>query len=140
MVRMKPAQPLSLLGWMDSLSDTTRLRLLRMLERHELGVADLFDVVQMPQSTVSRHLKVLLDQKWIRSRREGTNHLYRMILDELDPAARRLWLGAAGARADGRMVGTSPGRASPRTTIEPARRRQPGLLRRSRGRMGPPAV
>lgn len=87
-----PAQPDALLGWMDSLADTTRLRLLHLLERQELGVADLCDVVQMPQSTVSRHLKVLSDQQWVGSRRDGTNHLYRMILDELPPPARRLWL------------------------------------------------
>ncbi len=92
MVKVAAAQPDALLGWMDSLADTTRLRLLRMLERHELGVAELCDVLQMPQSTVSRHLKVLGDLKWVRSRREGTNHLYRTILDELDPAARKLWL------------------------------------------------
>jgi ArsR family transcriptional regulator len=77
---------------MDSLADTARLRLLRLLERQELGVAELCDVLQMPQSTVSRHLKVLADQRWVRSRKEGTNHLYRTILDELDPAARKLWI------------------------------------------------
>jgi len=46
----------------------------------------------LPQSTVSRHLKVLHDQKWVRGRREGTTHLYRTILDELDAPARKLWL------------------------------------------------
>src|SRR3982750_2532453 len=80
------------LRWMESLADPTRLRLLRLLERQELGVAELCDVLQMPQSTVSRHLKVLADQRWVRSRKEGTNHLYRTILDELEPAARKLWL------------------------------------------------
>jgi DNA-binding transcriptional ArsR family regulator len=35
---------------MESLADPTRLRLLRLLERNELGVAELCDVVQMPQS------------------------------------------------------------------------------------------
>ena len=44
---------------MEVLADPTRLRLLRLLERHELGVAELCDVLQLPQSTVSRHLKVL---------------------------------------------------------------------------------
>ena len=82
----------SLLGWMEALSDPTRLRLLRLLERHELGVVELCDILQLPQSTVSRHLKVLGDQKWVRSRREGTTRLYRMILDELTAPARRLWL------------------------------------------------
>src|SRR3954466_4863710 len=84
--------PDALLGWMESLADPTRLRLLRLLERHELGVAALCDVLQLPQSTVSRHLKILADQGWVRSRREATTHLYRTLLDELAPPARRLWL------------------------------------------------
>src|SRR3954466_3040318 len=84
--------PERLVGWMESLADRTRLRLLRLLERHELGVVELCDILQLPQSTVSRHLKILLDQRWLHSRREGTTHLYRTTLDELDPAARKLWL------------------------------------------------
>jgi ubiquinone/menaquinone biosynthesis C-methylase UbiE/DNA-binding transcriptional ArsR family regulator len=86
------AQTDSLLAWMSSLADMTRLRLLRLLERHELGVVDLCDVLQLPQSSVSRHLKVLSDQKWVRARRQNTTRLYRTILDELEPAARKLWL------------------------------------------------
>ncbi|HEX2973621.1 MAG TPA: metalloregulator ArsR/SmtB family transcription factor [Tepidisphaeraceae bacterium] len=87
-----PAQPDALLGWMDGLADPTRLRLLRLLEQHELGVVELCDVLQLPQSTVSRHLKVLADQGFVRNQRQGTTHLYRMPLDELDVPARRLWL------------------------------------------------
>src|SRR3954454_21265575 len=87
-----PGKPDLLIARMASLADPTRLRLLRLIERQELGVADLCDVLQLPQSTVSRHLKVLADQRWVRSRRLGTNRLYRMILDELDAAARKLWL------------------------------------------------
>jgi ArsR family transcriptional regulator len=86
------SQPDALVGWMECLADPTRLRLLRLLERHELGVVELCDVLQLPQSTVSRHLKVLADQKWVRNRREGTTHLYRTLLEDLDPAARRLWI------------------------------------------------
>src|SRR6187431_3282066 len=85
-------RPEALLSWMGILSDPTRLRLLRLLERHELGVAELCDVLQLPQSTVSRHLKILSDQNWVRSRRQGTNHLYRTILDEIDAPARKLWV------------------------------------------------
>jgi len=77
---------------MGSLGDPTRLRLLRLIERRELGVVELCDVLQMPQSTISRHLKVLSEQGWTRNRRQGTGNLYSMVLDELDPAARRLWL------------------------------------------------
>jgi ArsR family transcriptional regulator len=85
-------QPDTLVAWMDCLADPARLRLLRLLERHELGVAELCDVLQMPQSTVSRHLKMLSEQGWVQHRRVGTNHLYEMILDELSAAARRLWV------------------------------------------------
>jgi ubiquinone/menaquinone biosynthesis C-methylase UbiE/DNA-binding transcriptional ArsR family regulator len=92
MVEAKANQTKNLLGWMEALSDPTRLRLLRLLERHELGVVEVCDVLQLPQSTVSRHLKVLGDQQWVRSRREATTRLYRMILDELTTPARKLWL------------------------------------------------
>jgi ArsR family transcriptional regulator len=88
-VDQKPDQ---MLGWLGCLADATRLRLLQVLQRQELGVAEICDVLQLPQSTVSRHLKALADVGWVRSRKEGTAHLYRTLLDELDPAARRLWL------------------------------------------------
>lgn len=84
-------QPDALLGRMESLSDPTRLRLLRLLERHELGVAELCDVVQLPQSTVSRHLKMLGHQGWVCSRSEKTANLYSMPVAEMDSGARRLW-------------------------------------------------
>ncbi len=83
--------PDTLLQWMDGLADPTRLRLLRLLEGHELGVVDLCDVLQMPQSTVSRHLKVLSDQGWLRSRRQGTANLYSLAEDDLASAARAFW-------------------------------------------------
>jgi ubiquinone/menaquinone biosynthesis C-methylase UbiE len=83
-------KPEALLSWMVTLSDPTRLRLLRLLERHELGVAELCDVLQLPQSTVSRHLKVLGDEGWVKNRAEGTTRLYRMVEDKEGPP-RRLW-------------------------------------------------
>lgn len=86
------AQTLPLLGWMDSLADATRIRLLRLLEQHELNVMDLCEIMQLPQSTVSRHLKILSSQNWCHAQRQGTNNLYRMLLDELDPTMRKLWL------------------------------------------------
>jgi ubiquinone/menaquinone biosynthesis C-methylase UbiE/DNA-binding transcriptional ArsR family regulator len=81
----------AMLSWMTSLADPTRARALRLVERHELTVADLCAVLQLPQSTVSRHLKVLADDGWVAARPDGTSRLYRMTLDALDPAARRLW-------------------------------------------------
>lgn len=88
----KAAKPDALLAWMDCLADEARLRLLRLLERHELSVAELCEVVQLPQSTVSRHLKVLSEGGWVKNRSQGTTHLYRTVLDELEPTPRKLWL------------------------------------------------
>lgn len=76
---------------MQSLSDPSRLRLLRLLERHELGVAELGDVLQLPQSTISRHLKLLTEEGWLRSRRLGTTHLSTMNLDGMSGPQTRLW-------------------------------------------------
>jgi len=86
------AAPHALLGWMESLSDPIRLRLLRLLERHELSVDELRQVLQQPQSTVSRHLKVLVDEGFAHVRPRGTANFYRTILDELEAPARKLWL------------------------------------------------
>jgi ubiquinone/menaquinone biosynthesis C-methylase UbiE/DNA-binding transcriptional ArsR family regulator len=80
-----------MLSWMSSLADATRARALRLVERQELTVADLCAVLQLPQSTVSRHLKVLADDGWVSVRPEGTSRLYRLVIDGLDPSARRLW-------------------------------------------------
>ena len=77
---------------MNCLADATRLRLLALLAEHELGVSDLCDVVQLPQSTVSRHLKILGDEGWAISRRQGTTNLYQVVLDELEERQRELWL------------------------------------------------
>jgi ArsR family transcriptional regulator len=74
-----------------SLSDTVRVRMLRVLEAQELLVKEVADVFQLPQSTVSRNLKVLADAGWVSSRSAGTATLYRMYRDDLDPAARELW-------------------------------------------------
>lgn len=76
---------------MQSLSDPSRLRLLQLLERHELGVAELGDVLQLPQSTISRHLKMLTEEGWLRSRRLGTTHLSMLNIDGLSGPQARLW-------------------------------------------------
>src|SRR5437763_11475005 len=88
---MNGAAP-AILDHLSALSDATRSRLLLLLDRHELTVSELCGVVQLPQSTVSRHLKALADAGWVVVRGEGTSHLYTMTRDDLDPAARRLWL------------------------------------------------
>ena len=81
-----------LFGRLAALSDPIRARLLAVLERHELTVGELHRALQLPQSTVSRHLRALADAGWVSSREDGTSNLYRIAASEKDPAARKLWL------------------------------------------------
>ncbi len=87
---MQLSQPLALFDRMTALADSTRSRLLLILERHELTVSEIMSVLQLPQSTVSRHLKALGDNDWVISRPEGTSRRYRAA-ERLDPSSRRLW-------------------------------------------------
>jgi len=82
----------AILDHLASLADTTRSRILLLLDRDELTVSELCTVMQLPQSTVSRHLKALADAGWVTGRADGTSNVYAMTRDDLDPAARRLWL------------------------------------------------
>lgn len=76
---------------MQALSDRVRLRVLSACDQHELTVAELCAVLQMPQSTVSRHLKTLTEGTWLNVRRDGTSRHYSVDKDNLPPSARRLW-------------------------------------------------
>src|SRR5829696_928639 len=80
-----------ILEHMSALADSTRCRMLLLLEKHELTVSELCAVLQMPQSSVSRHLKILADDDWVVSRPDGTSRFYSMPVDDLDAGARRLW-------------------------------------------------
>jgi ubiquinone/menaquinone biosynthesis C-methylase UbiE/DNA-binding transcriptional ArsR family regulator len=80
----------TILPQLAALADVTRARLLLVLERHELAVSELCAVVQLPQSTVSRHLGVLSGEGWLTSRPEGTSHFYRLATG-LSGDARRVW-------------------------------------------------
>lgn len=75
---------------MSVLADPIRCRLLLVLEGHELTVSELCSVLQLPQSTVSRHLKVLAADGWVFARREGTSRRYARG-DGLEAEADRLW-------------------------------------------------
>jgi ArsR family transcriptional regulator len=84
-------QSAAIVDHLSVLSDPTRVRMLAVLEGQELTVSELCDVMQLPQSTVSRHLKTLSDDNWVASRREATRRLYTLPLDDVDEPARRLW-------------------------------------------------
>jgi ArsR family transcriptional regulator len=81
----------SIFDRLTALADSTRSRILLLLDRHELTVGELCAALQLPQSTVSRHLKILTDEGWLASRAQGTSRRYSMQTSKLDPSARRLW-------------------------------------------------
>lgn len=73
-----------------TLADPTRGRILLALDQHELTVGELCSVLSLPQSTVSRHLRVLADDNWVSTRQEGTSRFYARN-SALEPGADRLW-------------------------------------------------
>ena len=76
---------------LSALADPTRGRLLLLLDRHELTVGELCSALQLPQSTVSRHLKTLADDGWVTARADGASRRYAMPGSALDGGARKLW-------------------------------------------------
>ena len=67
---------MELIKCFKALSDNTRLRLLYVLQQYELNVNEIVFVVDMIQSGVSRHLKILLDSGLLTSRRDGSFTYY----------------------------------------------------------------
>ncbi len=72
-----------------ALSDETRLRILCLLLDGELCVCDIMAVLQLPQSTVSRHLAYLKNSGWVDDRRCGV-WMYYSIVDNGNNLQKRL--------------------------------------------------
>jgi len=73
------------------LADSTRLRLLLILEQEELSVAELAAILQLAQPRVSTHLAKLKEAALVADRREGVSVYYRMSGKFLDPSLEALW-------------------------------------------------
>lgn len=87
---MNTQPPPPVLDRLGTLSDATRCRLLALLEGDEYSVSECCQVLQLPQPTVSRHLKVLSEGGWVDARTRGTSRHYRAV-DALSDDARALW-------------------------------------------------
>ncbi len=73
-----------------AMGDVTRLKMLTVLAQHELGVSELVEVLDQPQSTISRHLKVLKDTGLVWVRRIGASTLYGMVDTTTAPSGNNL--------------------------------------------------
>ena len=70
-----------------ALGDETRLRIVGMLEEHELCAADLLKSVSIVQSTLSHHMKILCDSGTVNCRREGRWSYYSINAEVMEKAA-----------------------------------------------------
>jgi ubiquinone/menaquinone biosynthesis C-methylase UbiE len=63
-------------NYFKALADITRLRLLHILLHFELSVNELVSLMDMGQSRISRHLKILTDATFLECRRDGSWAFY----------------------------------------------------------------
>ncbi|HEY0779108.1 MAG TPA: metalloregulator ArsR/SmtB family transcription factor [Gemmatirosa sp.] len=82
---------MDVLDSLAALADPVRGRLLLALERHELAVGELAATLQLPQSTVSRHLKTLVDAGWVAARADGPSRRYHLAESGRKTPAGALW-------------------------------------------------
>ncbi|MFP4453547.1 MAG: ArsR/SmtB family transcription factor [Desulfobacterales bacterium] len=64
------------LTYFKALSDETRIRLINILLHHELKVGEIVSILEMGQSRISRHLKILADAGLVKSLKEGVWGFY----------------------------------------------------------------
>src|ERR1700685_355043 len=68
----------SILKNLRLLADPSRLRILLLVEREELSVAELQEILAMGQSRISTHLAQLKNAGLVEDRRTGKSILYRL--------------------------------------------------------------
>ena len=72
----------SIFNSLKIISDPTRLRILHLLDDHELSVADLQEILNMGQSRISTQLSHLKNEYLATDRRVGKNNLYTANIPE----------------------------------------------------------
>src|SRR5712691_597013 len=67
-------------SWFKALADATRVQIVSLLARQgrPMNVGEIVEAVDVGQSTVSAHLKVLAEVRFVLAERHGTTHLYRI--------------------------------------------------------------
>jgi ArsR family transcriptional regulator len=72
----------------SAMGDPTRIMILYLLSEGEMYVNDIAESLEQPQSTISRHLKILRERGLVETERQGTAVLYsladRRIIEALD--------------------------------------------------------
>lgn len=68
---------MEVIKYCKALADETRARLVNILLKYELNVGEIVQVMEMGQSRISRHLKILADSGLVDVRREGLWAFYK---------------------------------------------------------------
>src|SRR3989449_6920314 len=89
---------LSTLKAFRALGDATRLRILALLEKDELSVAELQEITRLGQSRISTHLGLLQESGLLQSRREGKRTFYKVNENSDSPTRDFLQLAVRGAK------------------------------------------
>jgi len=109
--------------WFKALGDPTRIVILNVLAtaRRPMSVAEVVEAVDVGQSTVSHHLKILGDVRFLLVEREGTSSMWRINENCLDcfPTAAELVMGRAPTAAQWETMTCTP----PPKHSKPARRK-----------------
>ncbi|MBN8524743.1 MAG: metalloregulator ArsR/SmtB family transcription factor [Planctomycetes bacterium] len=92
-------------GSLRLLADETRLRILHLLEREPLTVAELTEVLHLGQSSISGHLSKLKQAGLVHDVAEGSAHRYRM-RDDAPEAIRPVWQAARQLSAQDPAIAT----------------------------------
>ncbi|MTI49637.1 ArsR/SmtB family transcription factor [Sporosalibacterium faouarense] len=65
-------------SYLKALSHPTRLKIINILKEKELCVCVILEKLDLEQSNVSQHLRVLKEQNIVESRRDGSKIMYKV--------------------------------------------------------------
>jgi ubiquinone/menaquinone biosynthesis C-methylase UbiE/DNA-binding transcriptional ArsR family regulator len=115
------------------LADSTRVRILSLLSKEELSVAELQEVLDMGQSRISSHLGLLRQGELVQDRREGKKTFYALNGD-FDPQCAALMQAACKAVEGSSEIGED--RANLKRILEKRKQRSEQYFNSVAGRLG----
>lgn len=96
---------------LTTLADPIRLRIVSMLAKHELSVAEVQEVLELAQSRVSTHLALLREHGLVSARREGRLSYYAAAPSAMEEGVRTVWA-ALSLRLDDELFATDEKRVA----------------------------
>ena len=78
---MKEARLNQIADFYKALSDTTRIKIISVLENNDLGVSDIAVVIDTTKSVVSHQLKYLKEMNIVTSKKNGREVIYSLTDD-----------------------------------------------------------